>query len=192
MNKVDVFKKELSYIKNSKYVECAKKMIELLPDYFFTIPASSTGKYHPEFAQGDGGLVRHTKVAVRMCYELANNNSIGHSFKNDEKDLMLISLIMHDGAKSGIPKGKFTCVDHPLIVSKLIRDNKDNIGLSDKEIDFVCSVIESHMGEWNTDFNGNEVLPVPNNKYQRFVHMCDFLASKKFINVNFSENDILG
>jgi 23S rRNA maturation-related 3'-5' exoribonuclease YhaM len=192
MNKVDVFKKELSYIKNEKYVECAKNMIELLPDYFFTIPASSTGKYHPEFAQGDGGLVRHTKVAVRMAYELSSNNSIGHSFKNDEKDLMMIALIMHDGAKSGIPKGKYTCVDHPLIISKLIRDNKSSIGLSDEEIDFVCSVIESHMGEWNTDFNGNEVLPLPKNKYQRFVHMCDFLASKKFINVKFSDNEIVG
>lgn len=192
MNKVDVFKKELSYIKNSKYVECVKNMIELLPDYFFSIPASSTGKYHPEFAQGDGGLVRHTKVAVRMCYELSNNNSIGHSFTNDEKDLMLIALIMHDGAKSGIPKGKYTCVDHPLIISNLIRENKSKIGLSDDEIDFVCSVIESHMGEWNTDFNGNEVLPLPKNKYQRFVHMCDFLASKKFINVKFSDNEIVG
>lgn len=192
MNKLDVFKKELSYIRNEKYVECAKKMIELLPDYFFSIPASSTGKYHPGFAQGDGGLVRHTKVAVRMCYELSSNNSIGHSFKSDEKDLMLIALIMHDGAKSGIPKEKYTRVDHPLIISNLIRENKSNIGLSDEEIDFVCSVIESHMGEWNTDFNGNEVLPVPKNKYQRFVHMCDFLASKKFIDVPFSENDIVG
>ena len=192
MNKLDVFKKELSYIRNEKYVECAKKMIELLPDYFFSIPASSTGKYHPGFAQGDGGLVRHTKVAVRMCYELSSNNSIGHSFKSDEKDLMLIALIMHDGAKSGIPKEKYTRVDHPLIISNLIRENKSNIGLSDEEIDFVCSVIESHMGEWNTDFNGNEVLPVPKNKYQRFIHMCDFLASKKFIDVPFSENDIVG
>lgn len=191
MNKADVFKKELNYIKNKKYVECAKKMIELLPDYFFNIPASSTGKYHPEFAQGDGGLVRHTKVAVRMCYELTNNNSIGHSFTSDEKDLMMISLIMHDGCKSGLIKSKYTCFDHPLIVSKLISDNKDSIGFTDGEIKFICSVIESHMGEWNTDYNGNEVLPKPSNKFQRMVHMCDFLASKKFINVNFDGNDIL-
>jgi len=55
MNKVEIFKKELSYIKNSKYLESAKVMLELLPDYFFSIPASSTGKYHPSFAQGDMG-----------------------------------------------------------------------------------------------------------------------------------------
>ena len=192
MNKVDVFKKELSYIKNEKYVECAKKMIELLPDYFFEVPASSTGKYHPDFAQGEGGLVRHKKVAVRICYEMSINKCIGHSFTSDEKDLMLIALIMHDGVKYNIPKAKYVCVDHPLLAAKLIRDNKDVIGLSDGEIDFVCSVIETHMGEFNKDFKGNEVLPLPNNKYQRFVHMCDALASKKFINVNFSDNEIVG
>lgn len=190
MNKSDVFKKELNYIKNNKYVECAKKAIELLPDYFFTIPASSTGKYHPNFAQGDGGLVRHTKVAVRMCYELANNNSIGYSFTSDEKDLMLIALILHDGIKSGIPKEKYTRFDHPILAANLVRENQEKIGFTDGETKFVASVIESHMGEWNKDYNGNEILPLPKNKYQRFVHMCDFLASKKFIEVPFNDNDI--
>lgn len=190
--KIETFKKELNYIKNNKYKEEAKKLIELLPDYFFEIPASSTGKYHPNFAQGEGGLVRHTKVAVRMCYELANNNSIGYSFTSDEKDLMIIALIMHDGLKSGLPKEKYTRVDHPLLAANLIRDNKENLKLTNGEIEFIAQAIETHMGEWNTDFNGNEVLPLPKNKYQRFVHMCDFLASKKFIEVAFVDNEIIG
>lgn len=192
MNKAEIFKKELSYIKNNKYKEEAKKLIELLPDYFFEIPASSTGKYHPKFAQGEGGLVRHTKVAVRMCFELSNNNSIGYSFTDDEKDLMLIALIMHDGVKSGIPKEKYTRVDHPLLAANLIKENKEKLNFTEGEIKFITSVIETHMGEWNKDFNGNEVLPVPKNKYQRFVHMCDFLASKKFIEVPFVNDEIIG
>lgn len=190
--KTETFKKELNYIKNNKYKEEAKKLIELLPDYFFEIPASSTGKYHPNFAQGEGGLVRHTKVAVRMCYELANNNSIGYSFTSDEKDLMIIALIMHDGLKSGLPKEKYTRVDHPILAANLIRDNKENLKLTNGEIEFIAQAIETHMGQWNTDFNGNEVLPLPKNKYQRFVHMCDFLASKKFIEVPFENNEIIG
>ncbi len=46
------------------------------------------------------------------------------------------------------------------------------------------------MGEWNTDYNGNEVLPLPKNRYQKFVHMCDFLASRKCILVPFEDNNI--
>ena len=54
MEKYKVFTKEISYIKNLKYKENAMKLIELLPDYFFEIPASSTGKYHPSYALGTG------------------------------------------------------------------------------------------------------------------------------------------
>ena len=35
-----------------------------------------------------------------------------------------------------------------------------------------------------------EILPKPKNKYQSFVHMCDYLSSKKFLNVNFINGEI--
>ena len=54
----------------------------------------------------------------------------------------------------------------------------------------ITRVISSHMGIWNKDYNGNEVLPIPKDKYQRFVHMCDYLSSKRFIDVRFDGIDI--
>ena len=45
------------------------------------------------------------------------------------------------------------------------------------------------MGEWNTDFNGNEVLRKPINKYERFVHMCDYLSAQKFLEIKFDDNN---
>ena len=39
------------------------------------------------------------------------------------------------------------------------------------------------------DYNGNVVLEKPKTKYQNFVHMCDFLASKKFLLVPFNDNN---
>ena len=189
MDKIKVFEKELNYIKNNSYKEDLKILINLLPDYFFEIPASSTGKYHPKYALGDGGLVRHTKVVVRIGCELLNNESIGFSFKEEEKDLLLMAMLLHDGLKSGINHERYTRFDHPLLISKLILDNKDKLSLNDYEITLVRNAIEAHMGQWNVDYNGNEVLPKPHNKYQRFVHMCDFLASKKFLEVEFDENN---
>ena len=63
------FEMELSYINDKKIKEALLKVIKLLPDYWFTIPASSTGKYHPEYALGDGGLLRHSKAAMRIGFE---------------------------------------------------------------------------------------------------------------------------
>jgi len=189
MNKVKVFEPELNYIKNQSYRNDAMYLIDGLPDYFFEIPASSTGKYHPKYTLGNGGLVRHTKSAVRIAYDLLMDEAIGNKYTDNEKDLMLIALMIHDGLKSGWEHDRYTRFDHPLLVGQYIRDNKANLNFSDDEINFLADAIASHMGPWTKDFNGNEVLPYPKTKYQNFVHMCDYLASRKTINVNFDENN---
>lgn len=187
MNKINYFTKELSYIKDNNRRSDLRYLINLLPDYFFEIPASSTGKYHPGFAQGEGGLVRHTKVAVRFAYELLNNNTVGAKFTDTDKDLIIMALILHDGLKSGIDHEKYTRFDHPLLISHFIQEHKDELSMDIDDIRKMCSMIESHMGEWNYDnYTKKEVLPKPRTAEQRFVHMCDFLASKKFVDVKFN------
>ncbi len=184
-----VFNTELNYIKNDRIRSSLKVLISKIPDYFYKEAASSTGKYHPAFSQGEGGLLRHTKAAVKIANTLLNNDTIGYKFTKDEKDLIILALIMHDTVKRGIPEERYTKIEHPLLASKLIKDNKKETTLTDEEVNLVCSMIETHMGQWNTDFNGNEVLQKPKTKYQRFVHMCDYLAAQKFININFDENN---
>ena len=63
----------------------------------------------------------------------------------------------------------------------------EQTGLSKEEAEFISHVVKTHMGKWNTDYNGNEILEVPKDRYQYFVHMCDYLASRKVINVKFDE-----
>lgn len=191
MKKIDYFEKEYKCIKKEKHRENLKKLVELLPDYFFKVAASSTGKYHPSFALGDAGLVRHSKVAFKMGYELLNNHTIGDIFTDDEKDLMLCALLVHDGLKHGLEESEYTVFDHPILMSNFIKENKDKFSWNDEEIEFISNVIKTHMGEWTTDYNGNEVLERPKNRYQKFIHMCDFLASRKFLDVKFDNNDIV-
>ena len=189
--KQDYFKKEYSYIKNKKYVDNLKIMVDLLPDYFFEVPASSTGKYHPEFSLGNGGLLRHSKFAAKLAHEMYNDESITGTFNQNEKDLMIFALLIHDGLKSGLKKEEYTRFDHPILMANYIRENSDKLTLTENEIEFVATCIETHMGPWTTDYKGNEVLKKPVNKYQKFVHMCDFLASRKFIDTKYKDNDLL-
>ena len=189
MEKVDYFSREYNYIKDSKKREDIKYLVSNLPDYFFEIPASSSGKYHPDFARSEHGLVKHTKVAVRIAKELLDNPSL-NNFTDNEKDIMIMALILHDCLKSGKVKEDHTRFDHPLLACEYIRENKDKLSLTDEELGLITRVISSHMGIWNKDINGNEVLPVPKDKYQRFVHMCDYLASRKVFDVKFNGIDI--
>lgn len=189
--KTDSFKTEINYIKNDKYKKAAYELIELLPDYFFEVAASSTGKYHPSFSLGNGGLLRHTKALVRIGIELMNNESLNHNFTDDEKDLLIIAMIMHDGLKHGLTESKYTKFEHPIIVCDYIKENKDKLSLDDNEIKFITKAIASHMGQWNTSPYSDIVLPLPKDKYQRFVHMCDYLASRKFLDIKFKDNEIV-
>ena len=189
MDKISYFDKEYYYIKNDKKREDLKYLVSELPDYFFEIHASSTGKYHPEFASTKNGLVKHTKVAVRIAKELLDNPGL-NNFKDNEKDIIIMALTLHDGLKKGNPEEKYTKVDHPLLASSFIRERKDKLSLNNGELDLLTRIISSHMGIWNKDFNDNEVLPIPKDKYERFVHMCDYLSSKKFINVEFDDVNI--
>ncbi len=189
MNKVKIFDKEISYIKNEKYQTDARYLIDGLPDYFFEVPASSTGKYHPKYAEGDGGLVRHTKAAVKMAYELLNDPAIGDKYTSREKDLMIIAILVHDGLKHGKEKEKYVRFDHPLLAASYVEENNKNLNMNDDDVKLVSDCIKTHMGPWTTDYFGNEVLEKPKSKYQNFVHMCDYLASRKFINVNFDDDN---
>lgn len=189
MQNEEYFLEEISYIKNDKIKKSLIYMINKLPDYFFIVPASSTGKYHPMYAIGEGGLLRHTKAAVRIAYELLNDPAIGDKYTSDEQDLMLMGLLLHDGLKLGKEESKYTKFDHPILMANYIEEEKDNLELTDSERKLVMDVIKTHMGPWTTDYDGNEVLEKPKTKYQNFVHMCDYLASRKCILIPFDEND---
>ena len=191
MNKQEIFYDEINYLKNDNLKESLKKLIFLLPDYFFHEAASSTGKYHPSYALGDGGLLRHTKAAVRIGYELLQDPSIGNKYTSIEQDLMLIALLFHDGFKKGVKEEKYTRFDHPLIAAKVVLDHYNDVGLSLDDATFISEAIKTHMGNFTVDYNGNEVLEKPHTKYQNFVHMSDYLASRKCILIPFdSHNNI--
>ncbi|MBR4618981.1 MAG: HD domain-containing protein [Bacilli bacterium] len=189
MDKIKVFEMELNYIKNEKIKKSTMTMLELIPDYIFKEAASSTGKYHPRYALGDKGLVRHLKAAARFGYELLNDPCIGDKYTSDEKDLMIMGLILHDGLKRGLNEEKYTRFDHPILMANYIEENKDKLELNDVERELVCSVIKTHMGPWTTDYNGNEILEKPKTKYQNFVHMCDYLASRKAFLLEFDKDN---
>ena len=189
--KHEEFKIELSYIKDDRIRKSCETILDMLPDYFYEIPASSTGKYHPSFSLGKGGLVRHVKVATRIANDLFDDPSFKSKYTRNEKDIMLMTLILHDSLKSGLNHDKYTAFNHPILISNFVNDNKDKIELTDEELALFRSCVESHMGgfPWNTNSYTNEELPEPKTKHQVFVHMCDYLSSRKYLDVKFNENN---
>lgn len=188
--KAKIFDSVVCTIENKDIREFAKQCIETIPNYFWEVGASSTGKYHPQYALGELGLARHTCALVRILNHILNVESFGKGFTSREKDLMRVAGLMHDSRKSGDDEGysknKYTNFDHPLLAANVIRNIDTNL-ICQEEKEFIANIIETHMGQWNTDRKSDVVLPLPKNKYQTLLHLADYLASRKDIEVLFTE-----
>ena len=111
--------------------------------YFYKVAASSTGKYHPTYALGEGGLLRHTIAATKIACDIVNLEMF--ELTDDEKDYIICALLLHDTCKHGIPETKYTVHDHPLQAAELV------MTFCSKEFaNNVAPLIASHMGQWNT------------------------------------------
>lgn len=183
--KYEIFNKELEYITEERLKENAKIILNNLPDYFYQVQAASTGKYHPSYALGEKGLVRHTKAAVNIAYSLFTI----YKFEKHTKDIILISLLIHDGLKHGFEYEKYSKFEHPLLIGELLKTIKNELTLTEEEIKEITNNVNSHMGKFNTNNYSDIVLPIPKTVTEKFVHMCDYLASRKQIHFNFDENN---
>jgi len=186
-------KDELKQINNYTIRRFVEEILNELPEYFWTIPASSSGKYHPSYALGEGGLVRHTKATVKIADSLFEL----YHFDDIEKDIIIASLILHDGFKSGYEgaNNSHTRFEHPLIIGNYINEydiydycegseNYDELLDTMKYITTeIASCVSCHMGKWRE--RDGLILPRPETEMQKFVHLCDYLASRKFIEIVF-------
>ena len=178
MRNVKLFEREINLIVNEELRMAVKSyMEEATPDYFWTDGASSSGKYHPQFSQGVGGLVRHTKAVVMFAEELLRMSSYAY-MRDEYKDYVIAACILHDTAKYGI--GEFDKAEY--------KNHARNASIAflnyctdfcDFEPHFLLlNAIESHMGQWSTEREDRPFTSV-----DRCVHMADYMASRNFIDI---------
>lgn len=186
--RLNIVQSVLNTFENDDIKNFAIVLLDNLPEYIWRVPASSTGKYHPAYSLGEGGLMRHQIAVVRFLnffLELEQYNKI---IPSRERDLLRVAGLIHDGRKSGsqsdYERSKYTKFDHPLQMATVIR-SYDGKYLNHDEIELIAHCIESHMGQWNVDRKTGECLPKPEDLHQELVHLADYLASRKPLTMDF-------
>lgn len=130
-----------------------------------SVPASSSGKYHPLFAQGEGGLIRHSKAVAQGAYALAGLLNVP-----GDKDRFVVAGLMHDMWKLG-PEGKFGFTDPKH--GSLAADALMKAGLSDE-----AGLAGPHMGNFSKGQYKN--APKISTFDQRLLNNADWLMSRTY------------
>lgn len=182
----ECFAEEIALISDRKLKEFLIAYLnECVPQYFYYVPASSSGKYHPKYALGVGGLVRHTKACVKIAEDLLSleqNETLNECYHDD----IIFALIVHDTFKQGLnAKGGHTRFEHPIYSASAVQLFADKFypELSDR-VGNITAMVMAHMGQWHRSAKSVVVLPKPSTEAEKFVHMCDYLASRQYITVD--------
>lgn len=184
MKSMKLFDRELNLIKDEELREMVRAYLDRdVPDYFWTDGASASGKFHPKFSHGIGGLVRHTKAVVMFAEELLRMSS--YMYMPDEyKDYVIAACILHDTVKYGWGKelNKSEYANHSRNAADRFEEFCFQVRLAtDSEFQphyLLLQAIRSHMGQWSTEKEDR-----PFTSIDRAVHMADYMASRNFIDI---------
>lgn len=174
---IDILREEIASIGSPKIKEFVVKALSAAPAYFWTAPASTTGKYHPVFSLGKGGLVRHTKAVVKFAREFIVAMEL-----EKYSDHIIAASILHDIIKNGEfyvdgrfdPREKEVTKNHGLSASIWL---SKHVNVEDPEIKFVTDLIAKHMGRWSPEGCKPQTLA------EWCVHLADFTASRRFLDI---------
>lgn len=178
---------------NPVFCKFATEFLDRIPGYFWVEAASSTGKHHPEFGLGEGGLARHSLMVYRWLKMLLEANE---QDMNEFLPGMVFAALFHDCCKRGLPDNvqPNTVFEHPILSAKFALDNaekfvKENKQLLEDSIEdedafkhnvaVAVSCIETHMGRFVKSEHSDVVLPKPKTAIQYIVHLADYCASRK-------------
>lgn len=168
-------------ITNDQVQRFTRSCFQHAPDYFWEIPASSSGRYHPAWALGESGLFRHTIAVMYLCKELGSTFGLTET----DKDLAVCAGAIHDTFKYGRNYQVEDIALHPFFPRPYYKDrNLDPCPyalLPPNTYDVVMKAVEAHMGDiahgtWTTVAKVKPETPL-----EQVVHLADYISSRKRI-----------
>ncbi len=154
-------------------------MVAEVPDYIFSMPSSTSGKYHNATQCQQCGQIYHVYMfdsVLNHRLRLKGNKEIYAT--PEERDAMRCVPMLHDAVKCGWDKSVHTVQDHPMLAAKWVLETKTEHDIPQEYKQMIADMCESHSGEWNKSRSGQVIMSEPRNPREFFIHECDILASR--------------
>lgn len=182
--KVAVFRPLLDQFETELMRLYCEDMIKQIPDYIFTMPSSTSGKFHNKTQCQQHGQIYHILMFAEILnYRLALKCN-KEKFNSDiQRDAMRCVPIFHDAIKCGTGGSSFTVHDHPMLAGEWVRNTKVEYDIDETTKESIARMCERHSGEWTSSKRSKVVLPEPENDMEIMIHECDILSSRNNIDM---------
>lgn len=182
-DKVKVFDPMLKNFETDVIKNYFKDMCGEIPDYIFTMPASTSGKYHNENQCEKFGQVYHEYMFSEILnYLLALKHNQERYCLPILRDCMRCIPVFHDAIKCGWNKSKYTVPEHPVLAAEWVMNTKVAHDIPEQFKQIIANMCESHSGEWNKNRKKEVIMSEPKNDMERLIHECDILSSRSNLN----------
>lgn len=141
--------------------------LNYVPSYFWTCPASSSGKYHQNDAVGEHGLLIHVKRTFVVLERIIRSGKKSGMISEYEADCLRASILLHDCWKQGRePRDEeHTTQDHDKLARQVL-ERRTHLP------EMVLDCVESHNGPWGEGKN-------PENNLEQIHHLADMVGSSQ-------------
>lgn len=179
MNKRRIFELLTDNFETQEFKDYYLDMCEQIPDYIFTMPSSTSGKYHNATQCQPHGQLYHIFMFHSILEHLLRLEGNKKRF-NDPKirDAMRCVPAFHDAIKCGWNGSQYTVQDHPLLAAEWVMNTEVEHKIDQVFRKGIANMCETHSGEWNKNRSGVEIMRKPQNDAELFIHECDILASR--------------
>lgn len=177
MNNSRFFEREIQMISSIDLQDFVRFFFdEKVGAWFWKSGASSSGKFHPEFTHGEGGLVRHTRAVAVVCQELLRMSGYAY-MKEEYKDYAIVACLLHDTRKygKGDEEDKNCYKEHGRLAADAVAAAWLEFFDQGEAPELLLMAIRSHMGQWTENKNDR-----PFTNIDRLVHLADYIASRPF------------
>ena len=188
MDKVKVFEGLLNKFETDEIRDYCADMIKEIPDYIFTIPSSTSFKYHNKTQCQPHGQIFHILMFAEVMNYVLGLEYVKEKTNERQRDCLRCTPIFHDAIKCGLNGSQYTVHEHPMLAGEWVRNTSVEHDVDADTKAYIARLCESHSGEWTSTNRSKTVLPKPENDEQFFVHMCDYLASRSNLDMTYSDD----
>lgn len=174
-----VFEPLLKDFETETIAEYFRDMVAEIPDYIFTIPSSTSGKYHNATQCKKYGQIYHSYMFASILNHRLRLKANREKYNTPEiRDCMRCVSVFHDAVKCGWNGEEYTVQEHPILAAEWVRDTHVDHDIPDEYKEMIACMCEAHSGEWNKNQSGEVLMPEPRNDMEFFIHECDILSSR--------------